>query len=295
MVVSRDRTNELSQLFDELKRQHGGRSEHAITAPTVRHVSEFHRAAQDITGELTSTAEMLENLSKLTRQNSAFDDHSQEVNQMTLVVKERMSNLHEKILHLGQLKDSSRQWGQTQANTHTDTVVKTLKTQLVGSQKAFKDILTCRTQNMKQVSDRRSKFTHSGEREFTSSIFRNARREEEEEALMPVRSSGQQVALQTQDSSMQYYRQRQEGVKMIEETISQLGSLFQDFSRLVAEQEEMIQRIDQNTEDAVDNVQKGQDFLLKYLTNISSNRSLIFKVFGILFVFVLVFGLFVVK
>ena len=40
---------------------------------------------------------------------------------------------------------------------------------------------------------------------------------------------------------------------------------------------------------------KGQDFLLNYLNNISSNRSLIFKVFGILMVFVIVFGLFVVR
>ena len=244
MVVSRDRTNELSQIFDDLKRQSGGRGERGVTAPAPRQLSLFHKAAQDITAELTSTAEMLENLSKLTKQRSAFDDHSQEVNNMAVVVKERMSSLHEKIINLGQIKDSSRQWGQTQANNHSSTVVNTLKTQLVGAQKVFKDILTRRTQSMKQVSDRRSKFTHSGEREFTSSVFRQAKQQEEEESLFASRpgGGGGQMALQqqNQDASMQYYNQRQEGAQMLEQTVAQLGSLFQDFSRLVAQQEEMV-------------------------------------------------------
>ena len=244
MVVSRDRTSELFQIYEDLKRQGGGGGAGAgISAAPVKRVSEFHKASRDVTRDLTDTADMLENLSKLTKKNSAFDDHSQEVNQMTIMVKERLQNLHEQINNLGTLKDQTKQWGASQANSHSQTVVNSLKTQLFNTQKFFKDILTTRSQFMKQVSDRRSKFTHSAEREFSSSVFKKARLHEEEEAMMPPGGGGGQLSTHQQqqgDGNVQYYRQREEGVKMLEETIAQLGGLFQDFTRIVAEQEEMV-------------------------------------------------------
>eukprot|EP01063_Lacrimia_lanifica_P035171 TRINITY_DN6637_c0_g1_i3.p2 TRINITY_DN6637_c0_g1~~TRINITY_DN6637_c0_g1_i3.p2 ORF type:complete len:286 (+),score=129.66 TRINITY_DN6637_c0_g1_i3:161-1018(+) len=285
MVVSRDRSNELLQIFDEVRRSRGGGKGGGAAAAAP--VSQFHQAAQEVTKELTATAEMLENLSKLTQQRNVFDDHSVEVNQVTMMVKDRISNLHQQLVMLGQIKEQNRQWGATQADTHSNTVVTALKTRLFNTNKAFKDILTTRTATMKTANDRRGKFTHEATQGFGSSLFRNADQDQG--------GAGGEMQLATQDGNVAYYKSRQEGVKMLEEIIGQLGDLFQDFNRIVAEQEEMVMRIDQNTEQAVDDVRKGQEHLLDYLHNISSNRGLIMKIFGVIFVFVVVFGLFVIK
>ena len=55
---------------------------------------------------------------------------------------------------------------------------------------------------------------------------------------------------------------------------------------MVAEQRETVQRIDADTFDIASNVGGAQRELLKYYANISSNRWLMLKVFGVLIVFV---------
>jgi syntaxin 5 len=55
---------------------------------------------------------------------------------------------------------------------------------------------------------------------------------------------------------------------------------------MVAEQRETVQRIDADTLDIASNVGGAQRELLKYYSNISSNRWLMLKVFGVLIVFV---------
>ncbi len=63
---------------------------------------------------------------------------------------------------------------------------------------------------------------------------------------------------------------------------------------IVAEQGEMMQRIDANIEEGRNNVEGAQTELLKYLQSISGNRWLIVKIFAILIFFVIVFFVFFV-
>lgn len=74
----------------------------------------------------------------------------------------------------------------------------------------------------------------------------------------------------------------------------ELGSIFQRLSEMVAEQGELAIRIDENVEDTLSNVTSAQAQLVKYLNTISSNRWLILKVFGVLFVFLVMFMVFIV-
>lgn len=55
---------------------------------------------------------------------------------------------------------------------------------------------------------------------------------------------------------------------------------------MVAEQRETVQRIDADTIDIASNIGGAQRELLKYYANISSNRWLILKIFGVLIAFV---------
>jgi syntaxin 5 len=84
-----------------------------------------------------------------------------------------------------------------------------------------------------------------------------------------------------------YIHQRGETIEVIEQTIQELGAIFGQLASMVAEQSEMIQRIDANTEDVVDNVQGAQRELLRYWSRVSGNRWLVLKIFGVLMMFFL--------
>lgn len=82
-------------------------------------------------------------------------------------------------------------------------------------------------------------------------------------------------------------------MQSIEATIVELGTIFQQLAHMVKEQEEIVQRIDSNVEDAQLNVESAHSELLKYFQSVTSNRWLMIKVFAILIVFFIIFVVFV--
>lgn len=82
-----------------------------------------------------------------------------------------------------------------------------------------------------------------------------------------------------------YLQQRSTAIEGIESTIAELGGIFQQLAHMVQQQGETVQRIDVDTSDIANNVQGAQRELLRYYTNMSGNRALMLKVFGVLIVF----------
>ncbi|KNE90884.1 hypothetical protein PSTG_15675 [Puccinia striiformis f. sp. tritici PST-78] len=109
-----------------------------------------------------------------------------------------------------------------------------------------------------------------------------------------VESGGPQGYMQmqlTQDNSDAYLQQRSTAIESIESTITELGSIFSQLATMVAQQGEQVQRIDQDTMDIESNIQSAQSELLKFYSSISGNRMLMFKIFGMIMVFFLLFVL----
>jgi len=98
----------------------------------------------------------------------------------------------------------------------------------------------------------------------------------------------QQLMIHQQD---QYIETRSTAIESIEQTIAELGSIFQQLAQMVSEQRETVQRIDRDTESIESNVTSAQKELMKYYANISSNRWLMLKIFATIIFFVLVFTL----
>lgn len=101
-----------------------------------------------------------------------------------------------------------------------------------------------------------------------------------------------QTLLQFEDQTNSYLEERANTMQSIESTIVELGTIFTQLTTLVHQQEEMITRIDANVSDTMMNVEAAHQSLLQYLQSVTSNRWLVIKVFGILFVFFIVFVLF---
>lgn len=81
-------------------------------------------------------------------------------------------------------------------------------------------------------------------------------------------------------------------MQSIESTIVELGGIFQQLAMMVKEQEEVVQRIDANVEDAEMNVEAAHTELLKYFRSVTSNRWLMIKVFALLIFFFVIFVIF---
>ncbi|KAI8599879.1 syntaxin 5 [Dissophora ornata] len=87
----------------------------------------------------------------------------------------------------------------------------------------------------------------------------------------------------------QYVQQRSTAIEAVESTLQELGGIFQQLAQMVAEQRDTVQRIEANTDDIELNINEAQNQLLRYYSNISSDRWLMIKIFlTIIFVFLVI-------
>lgn len=86
-----------------------------------------------------------------------------------------------------------------------------------------------------------------------------------------------------------FLRERANAMQTVEQTIIELGGMFQQLATMIKEQDEAIQRIDSNIEDVDLNVSQAHSELLKYFQSVTSNRWLMIKIFMVLIVFFVVF------
>ncbi|KAJ2006402.1 Integral membrane protein SED5 [Coemansia thaxteri] len=213
-----------------------------------------------------------------------------------------------------------------QATEHHSNIVMALQSQLAGTSTVFKDVLEMRSESLKASGSRKEQFIGStaaaaGAIPLYSTGVRNRRRNDnidapvdsplyqaERKALIPgaaspyaaagtnedfvalslpdmddASSSQMQLMQQTQST---YLDSRSDAINSIESTISELGSIFQQLAQMVSEQRDVVQRIDANVESIDINISAAQSELLRYYSNISSNRWLMVKIFAVILVFV---------
>jgi len=103
--------------------------------------------------------------------------------------------------------------------------------------------------------------------------------------------SGQQAQIaQMREVGGMYYDARAQAVETIQSAMADIGSMFQQLGVVVAEHETLLRRIDENVHTSVGNVQAGHDALNQYWRRLRSNRGLMWKIFAILFFFIVVWG-----
>ncbi|KDQ17816.1 hypothetical protein BOTBODRAFT_29968 [Botryobasidium botryosum FD-172 SS1] len=285
--------------------------------------SEFSRLAMGIGRDITNTTTKLGKLAQLAKRKTLFDDRPVEISELTYIIKQDIANINKQIASLQNYVKAqgaaSRAGAGKQVDEHNSNVVMLLQSKLANTSMTFKDVLEIRTQNMKESKDRTEQFMHSTASAAvnappTNSLLFNQRTNDSgsilrsdtkgkgraqdpdlltldmatvEEGGMP--SGGGYMQMQLVEQQDDYIQTRSTAIESIESTIAELGSIFSQLAHMVAEQRETVQRIDADTIDIANNVSGAQRELLKYYENISSNRWLMIKVFGVLIVFFLLF------
>ena len=89
-----------------------------------------------------------------------------------------------------------------------------------------------------------------------------------------------------------YLRDRADAMEQVESNIVELGAVYNRLATMVHEHKDMVQRVEDNVDDANSMINLGLNTLTDTLTNLQSNRGLALKVFSILVVFIISFIIF---
>ncbi|KAG0170294.1 cis-Golgi t-SNARE syntaxin [Apophysomyces sp. BC1015] len=329
-MTFKDRTNEFHAVVERIRsRSHmpsalerrallsSPRSNTSSPKPRHHSRSDFSVMAAEISRNISSTTGKLEKLTRLAKRKTLFDDKPVEISELTFIIKQDIAKLNKQIAMLQEYTKGQKQ-SSKQASEHTSNVVVALQSKLADTSMSFKDVLEIRTENMKMTKDKRDQFLFSAAEQSSNqtlvanSPLMKARRrpnaagrespnenykpeiEEQESTLslgIPMITQQQQQEQMMVIENDRYIESRSTAIDSIESTIAELGGIFQQLATMVAEQRETVQRIDQNTDDIEMNVMGAQRELLKYYTNISSNRWLIIKIFVTIVFFFMVFTL----
>ncbi|XP_068632656.1 syntaxin-5 [Battus philenor] len=286
IMAARDRTNEFAATVRSL--QCRSQSKPVVRdkrkAEVLETYSQFMSMAKVISKNITSTYAKLEKLALLAKKKSLFDDRPVEIHELTYIIKGDLNSLNQQIARLGTMPKGHRSM-----HSHSSSVVLALQSRLASMSNQFKQVLEVRSENLKHQNNRREQF---------SSVAPVVK--EKPSILQPDEVSielGEASSLQTQqlmlrDDTDSYVQQRAETMHNIESTIVELGGIFQQLAHMVKEQDEAIGRIDANIQEAEMNVEAGHREILKYFQNVTSNRALMFKIFGVLIFFFIFFVIF---
>ena len=87
-------------------------------------------------------------------------------------------------------------------------------------------------------------------------------------------------------------QRRADTLKNIEKMIHEVGSIFQRIGSITKMQEQMVDRIDKDTDDTLLHLEKGKGHLIEHLKDVSSKKGLFLRLLIILMVFAPVYIVF---
>ncbi|XP_071454480.1 syntaxin-5 [Hetaerina americana] len=313
-MTSRDRTMEFVNTVRSLQSREVARIvsvRDSRKSKNLQDYAEFMMIARTIGKNISSAYAKLEKLAGLAKNTSIYSDQPTEIQELTYIIKEDLSSLNQQIARLQEVSRGQRSASQQNGRhlvSHSSSVVLALQSKLASMSTAFKQVLEVRTENLRHQKSRQDFFSKgpvstslppmavSGYHQGSVLL-----KDDNQVAINMEGSRGHPVAipghsLQTQaqayDQTDDYIQSRAETMQNIESTIVELGGIFQQLASMVKEQEELVERIDTNVQDASLNVEAVHGEILKYFQSVTSNRWLMIKIFAILIFFFIFFIIF---
>jgi len=310
----RDRTMEFANTVRSLKGRtlgqqplNNGSTSRSKNELLARQNREFMTIAASIGRDIASTYNKLEKLTILAKRRTLFDDRPAEIQELISIIKEDTNALNRQIDQLSRISKAQQQTLRSKHQaTHSSTVVAALQLRLASMTSDFKQVLEVRSENLRESKSRRDQFSQGAVTKTLPQLTMNGFGGGSvlAQAIQDDESSKQgQVAINMGDENnammqmqqhgdMEYLNSRADAMQNIESTIVELGGIFQQLAHMIKEQEEIMVRIDSNVEDTAMNVEAGHSEILKYFQNVTSNRWLMIKIFGVLIFFFIFFVIF---
>lgn len=255
---------------------------------------ELMRISQDCSHKISDSFAKLERFTHLARKRTVFDDG--ELNRLIAEIRTDISETKSKLDYL-QSKCEPKQ-------KHTENIVTILQRKLANVTSNFKSTLETRSRSVQQQTARHELYAGP----TTSSAANISTYKPNSPVVLDMMGAGPSTLSSVSSSYNNQYpgqqqqqllmndhidlAERADKMQLIESTIVELGTVFNQLAHIVQDQGETITRIDMNISETTANVEAAHDALLRYFASINSNRWLILKVFGVLFFFFIVFVVF---
>ncbi|KAG6975254.1 hypothetical protein JG688_00002581 [Phytophthora aleatoria] len=284
---------------------------------THRPLSRDARLAQQISDQLRQQELCLRELQELVGKKSIIgDDPTAQIATLTDVLKKELGAVERSIQMFQQTVNAQQGRHQQHHQAHFTIVCQSLKSRCAKSVKAFHQALQQHTAAIRERSTRRSKFSHGGGNPMVHINAPLFSRTGAAPALSPPAPGaglrrranlGASPFMQQRTTppgsgagmQQQQYRPREDAqtrynnAAQVESTIVEITGMYTRMATMVAEQGEIITRIDDDMDIAQTNVEAAHGELLKLFNMVQGNRSLILKIFLVLilviFLFIVVF------
>lgn len=241
--------------------------------------------AQICCHRIRDSFEKLERFTALARKRTVFDDG--ELNRLIAEIRADINESKSQLDYL-QTKYEVKQ-------KHSENIVTILQRQLANVTSNFKSTLEMRSRSVQQQTARHELF--AGPSSSSNSMMIGDGNKNSPVLIdmgagaSPVHHGGEQTMQLLMNDQIDM-SERADKMQLIESTIVELSTVFNQLAHMVQAQGETITRIDMNISETTGNVEAAHDALLRYFSSINSNRWLILKVFGVLFFFFIVFVMF---
>lgn len=159
-----ERTSQFFRIADTLRAQSQKKQPFAPVQSPPRAKSNFTTHSAEVRKYLNATTTKLERLAKLATSKSVFDDPTQEIEELSFVVKDDIKMLHARVAELQRTINAKSKGtaDNDQIAQHSKAVVSAMNSQLITTTTGFKDVLQSRADNMKSQHDRRGQFNNGG-------------------------------------------------------------------------------------------------------------------------------------
>lgn len=241
---------------------------------------EFMRISQQCSHRIRDSFEKLERFTILAKKRTVFDEG--ELNRLIAEIRADISESKSQLDYLQSRYEPKQK--------HSENIVMTLQQRLVNVTSNFKSTLELRSRNVQQQSARQEMFAGPSTSKQHSPLSYNNDSNNDKTIDMGAGPEYSQQQLLINDQID--LAERADKMHLMETTIVELGAVFNQLAHMVQSQGETITRIDMNISDTAANVESAHDALLRYFASINNNRWLMLKVFGVLFIFFIVFVMF---
>jgi len=247
--------------------------------------TQFTKAAAVISRGIHEATLKLERLSKLAKKQSLYEDNSAKVHDLTVAIKGDLQVLDADLKSLQHFVEVERSRSTKHSRENNHAIVDNLKSQLATTTKSFSEVLQIRTKTLKEQHHRQKNFGDP-----SIALPRSKANRFVDEVPSQEAYAAQEQLIPREDV---YLSSRAQQVENIEGMIHELGQMYGKLTSIIDLQGEMVIRIDENMDTALDNTEKGFQQLIIARDRMSSNQWLILKVFAVLITFSTFFVVFV--
>lgn len=291
-----DSTNEINRLILTLKQSiHSLNTQcDEILANIPKYIEEMHLNSSSSSSSSSSTSSSLTSLLGLTSSSSSSSHSSQHMQAIVLDIKGRIGviangfksalelrseKLKEQELRKENLTGTSRfKIENSSASTSTTSSLSS-----TSSRPSFLNSSSSNTKKPEPIKTWTNPYQFNDPDPDKEPLLASNDQQTQSLLLSPVSYT---------DATNMYHESRSEAAKQVEDTLSELSTMFSRLGLLLTANNDMIQRIDEDLEAALDNTDKATKDLLKAYETASSNRGLMMKIGVILILFILFFIVF---